>query len=752
MRHFTLLFLASFLLTLVGAQTAKATEGDTIKVLSHQETHWNWYSSNDHWSVFPNSGETYRKIIMNYTLGCPIGGCSEWDYSTAIYIKVPTGALDSTLQTAPMFTIDNNADDSVHYANDTTYSTFFDGVNFLTDSTANTPMNIVLFNDAQNPTSATGLIVGWPVNYLNDYYDSAGNVINSIWVGADSSLYQDYHEWYNVFEKVDKVELARVITPYNGGVQNGWEHTWTFDVTDYAPILKDSVEIDAFFGGWQDGFLISIDFDMIEGTPARDPIKVNNIYHSGGGGFKYGDASDPIENYLVPVDVDIDASTVFSKMYFTATGHSFGGNENCAEFCAKTYTLNIDGSNVGSNLIWKDDCGWNPLHPQGGTWLYDRGGWCPGDKGIRWEHETSASTVAGTTQTIDIDMQAYTYTGGASFHPNYIMEGQFIEFTGANFQNDVEVYNITAPNNDFNYSRFNPICGPAKVTIRNGGEQPLTSCTITYYVVGGTYKTYEWTGNLAMLEMEEVELPMDAADYYAWGGPANAFRAVVSNPNGVADEYSFNDRYEVSFDFPPMYDNEIIIWYKPNNAPQETTLELIDESGNVVWSRGPNGLSAGTIYKDTVQLTDGCYLFDVVDSDGDGISFWANNDGGGFLRFRDGGGATIQNFNPDFGAGLVHYFTVGYVLNAPEYEVAQNLNAYPNPFNETISLEIDGFDGQDLNIQIFDLQGKLMFEETVNQPEDFVYKELNMKDLASGTYFVKVMSDAGAITKMVVKQ
>ena len=78
----------------------QAAEGDTIKIESHQETHWNWYSSNNQWTVFPAAGNSYRKIMLNYTLGCPIGGCSEWDYTTAIYANIPTGEMDSTLQTA----------------------------------------------------------------------------------------------------------------------------------------------------------------------------------------------------------------------------------------------------------------------------------------------------------------------------------------------------------------------------------------------------------------------------------------------------------------------------------------------------------------------------------------------------------------------------------------------------------------------------------------------------------------------------
>ena len=77
-----------------------------------------------------------------------------------------------------MFTVDNNVVDSVRFATDTTYTTFYSGSG--TDSTANTAMAIVEFNDPQNPTVATGLVWGWPVDYTNDYYDAGGNVVASI--------------------------------------------------------------------------------------------------------------------------------------------------------------------------------------------------------------------------------------------------------------------------------------------------------------------------------------------------------------------------------------------------------------------------------------------------------------------------------------------------------------------------------------------------------------------------------------------
>lgn len=35
--------------------------------------------------------------------------------------------------------------------------------------------------------------------------------------------------------------------------------------------------------------------------------------------------------------------------------------------------------------LWRNDCSYNPCSPQGGTWYYDRAGWCPGASAPPWD-------------------------------------------------------------------------------------------------------------------------------------------------------------------------------------------------------------------------------------------------------------------------------------------------------------------------------------------------------------------------------
>ncbi len=61
-------------------------------------------------------------------------------------------------------------------------------------------------------------------------------------------------------------------------------------------------------------------------------------------------------------------------MKSSITGHGQNG-----EFNAKYHYYNIDGGEEEYIYHVWNDCSEIPIYPQGGTWIYDRAGWCPGD-------------------------------------------------------------------------------------------------------------------------------------------------------------------------------------------------------------------------------------------------------------------------------------------------------------------------------------------------------------------------------------
>ena len=123
-------------------------------------------------------------------------------------------------------------------------------------------MEIILFTDPNNPTSPSDTILAWEAGINTFNYDSLGQIIDTTFIYADSNWIATYYNWYTVFEVIEPYELARIITPYGSYLQNNWEFTHTFDITDYVNILRDSVEIRAHYSGWSSGFSATLDFEF----------------------------------------------------------------------------------------------------------------------------------------------------------------------------------------------------------------------------------------------------------------------------------------------------------------------------------------------------------------------------------------------------------------------------------------------------------------------------------------------------------
>ena len=75
------------------------------------------------------------------------------------------------------------------------------------------------------------------------------------------------------------------------------------------------------------------------------------------------------------------------------------------------------------------------------------------------------------------------------------------------------------------------------------------------------------------------------------------------------------------------------------------------------------------------------------------------------------------------------------------------MTLFPNPAREYIDIRVDG----DLNVtmmEVYDVYGKLI--NTVNVIDNPT--RINVSSLANGMYFVRVTTEAGAVTKTFVKK
>ena len=691
----------SYLILLLFVFSFEAFSSDTTRVRIHDHTDMTWYGNYNEWGVLPDSSTNFRKVYMHYTMGCATGGCSDWDYTSKILVRHRTGAIDSTFNESPSFTVNGEEVDTLAFTGDSTYVHFWNSDSAYVDSALSTAFEIIRFSDASNPTIAVDTIQGFASDFYNLEFDSLGSVIDSFYVASNNTLILEYYSWHQVFDVIENYELARVITPYGGYLENDWEFTTTFDVTDFIQVLRDSVEITCHYSGWSSGFSATLDFEFIEGTPARDVVKIEPIYS---GSYNYSNSSDFEATKLVPKNFLIQDNASSAVVKMSATGHGFDNNQSAAEFKPINYYVKIDGAQTHTQYNWDSNCGENPIYPQGGTWIYDRANWCPGTRSQVFEHEISPYITPGDSVEVNIDFQSYSWSGEQT--PSYIIEAQLVQYGAANFSNSAEIIDIIKPSLKDEHSRKNPICGEPLIKIKNYGSEALTSLEIEYNIIGGTLNTYTWTGNLAFNETEEVELPRLSS----WQGTQNTFEAKLRLPNGQEDEYSENSTMRSDFEVVPDYPETFALYVSTNdgvisNSTQEseTKWDFYDAEQTAVYSSG--SLYADIDYKDTLTFVPGCYTFVMEDSDEDGLSFWANNDGSGSLRFRKVPGSWLKLFNADFGTNIIQQFTVDYPTNITEV-MGNSFEVFPNPAKNQITMNVSLSGPENIEFILFNSLGE----------------------------------------------
>jgi hypothetical protein len=549
------------------------------------------------------------------------------------------------------------------------------------------------------------------------------------------------------FEILEDIEIGRFITPYGIGLSlgpNGFE--WRYDITDYANLFHDSVELSA--GNTQE--LIDMKFIMIQGTPPADVIQVDQLWNKGVASYSYANLDNDVN--LSSNLVTLNSATDEIKLKTRLTGHGHNSNNgqypHCCEWKDNTHYLTANGIAAANWHIWRDDCAENPVFPQGGTWPGQREGWCPGD--VVQENEFRLTNYIQNGQiTLDYDITPVPTSNLGMGGGNYMTAMHLVEYATPHFTLDAEIYEVVRPN-DWEYqSRKNPICYGPKVIIRNNSVTPLTSCTISYQVSGGTIETFNWVGNLDFLETEEVTLPVSNGAFWVGDG-SNNFSATLSLPNGGTDQYSDNNTYQTHFNLPDMYADNFVIVFKTNNYPTENAWTIKDVSGNIVASR--NGSAANFIYRDTLTLNAGCYTFEITDAGEDGLNYWANSaQGSGYLRFYSISPSTLlKNFGTDFGKSIHYAFTIGNITHVQETGTEVFAEAFPNPTNGKVNIVTKGFTGN-IVLDYFDQTGKKVGSKSFNADENSELT-LDLSSLANGIYFYSISGEENFLTGKIVLQ
>jgi len=473
-------------------------------------------------------------------------------------------------------------------------------------------------------------------------------------------------------------ELGRMLTPYGSIYNKGWDFTWTVDVTDFSQLLRDSVEIEYAHSGYEPqtvGWALTVDFEITTGKPVLDPISIQPMWN---GSFRYGDPDKPTEKLLAPIAVVTQKNSVVNRLRIQQTGHGMDKPKGCSEFCSRWREVQVDGTTIERKNLWKE-CGSNPLYPQGGTWIFDRGMWCPGDL---QPADCYDLFLKPGEHLLHLAMEPYAATENIQANEN--IASYLVQYKGPNSKNDVAIEEILVPNQNKLYTRMNPANFRPRIVIRNLGSDPLNKVDIVYQTLGGKKQLFHWKGNLAFGKSEEVILPgtIEAP------GSDHHFQVTLNNPNGRKDEWSGDNSLVSQFESPVVLPEKFVVQYLTNNHPKDNTITIVDSSGESVYLKSPEQTNPGTMYLDTLSLKAGKYELMLNDSAGNGLEFWYEAEQGfGYLRLLDLQGRLIKNFESDCGNGQFLAFTTSPTYRPDTCSSQYAFVLYPRMTKDSIALD-----------------------------------------------------------------
>ncbi|MEZ4910551.1 MAG: peptide-N-glycosidase F-related protein [Saprospiraceae bacterium] len=595
------------------------------------------------------------------------------------------------------------------------------------DSTMNFPYEIIPYSVVNNDLIQGTSLYYW-LGGFQDVYDEDGNVIDEVEFPIEDIL-EISELSYFVFSP-SKFEIMSFVTPYGIGLDLGADgKTWLFDLTDFGPILKGNKRLVMDKGGeYQEE--MNLRFAFIKGTPSRNVKDIHQVWPVNS--YNYSDILN--NRQLEPREITVENDVQNAKVRVVTTGHGQEG-----EFIPRSHSININGGT--SEFVWSlwKECADNPIYPQGGTWVYDRAGWCPGAPSDLREFEISS--LVGNKSTFSIDYGLNTASGDS----RYIVNAQVVKYGPYNFNLDAAIETILSPSTQVEYLRQNPICSNPEILVKNQGGSQISSIQFSYGVVGFAEKTFTWTGNLEPQSIEKITLP--SMDYEAML-TGNQFFAEIKGINNSTDEYSNNNK-KISHIAPvQILEDGIIVAIKTNSRPLETTWKVINDLGQTI-KTSRNNMLPFTVYTDTIKGLSGCFQLIFQDSDEDGISWWANGDGDGYIRYKsiDGNWITL---NPDFGKYTGINFVSGIKIGTQDSNFNSKISISPNPAYLATSVHCIDLVGE-TKIKLYDQSGRVHYENIVHLNGTAFQKDIDISSLISGFYYINVTNSTLTKTQKIIK-
>lgn len=269
------------------------------------------------------------------------------------------------------------------------------------------------------------------------------------------------------------------------------------------------------------------------------------------------------------------------------------------------------------------------------------------------------------------------------------------------------------------------------VVLKNNGTDPLTSCTINWDWNGNT-GSQPWTGNLTTGQTDNISL---GTLFFTTSG-AQSLQVWTSAPNGGTDELPSNDSKTEGFTA-ILNGTTVTVNITTDNYGSETSWEVTDGSGNVVYTGGPysDGTDGQTESVDLCLEENECYNFTINDSYGDGICCdWGN----GAYEVVDATTGTTYASGGQFADTETTNFCVEVGIN--EYQTLEGVSIFPNPTAGNVTVDMSQVTESEVTVTIYNAVGAIISTERLNNVA--LYNK-DLSNQSAGLYFVEVRTATG---------
>jgi hypothetical protein len=217
------------------------------------------------------------------------------------------------------------------------------------------------------------------------------------------------------------------------------------------------------------------------------------------------------------------------------------------------------------------------------------------------------------------------------------------------------------------------------------------------------------------------------------------------NPNSVADDYPKNDTLHFQIAASAVTSNAIRLVLRTDNAPLETSWDVINSEGTVIES-SPVYTINNKLYFDTIYLPQAdCYTFTIYDAGNNGICC---SNGSGVYEISSNSVAIKQG--GQFLSSEATEFLMQAPVGEPEIAGQLSLNIYPIPVTGTASINFNLPVSGTATLNLMTAVGQPVWTKNLGWlTEGNHISQFESGTLKPGIYLLQVKTASGTITRKI---